>query len=262
MALPQTEYDPLFTAAEETYGLPYGLLKAIAKTESGFNPKAVSPAGAKGLMQFTDGTAKDYGVDQFDPASSIDGAGRYMRRLIDMFSGDVGFALSAYNGGPGTIKRWMETGKPRTKENVEYAPKVFKAMGLDYQEPLSPMVGRGNYSFYSQGKNAVPSIPEVPYTERPTRPSQLNLPTRNRPSLWNSPFLSLDPETASLLGLNNVQDSNLDEGFSVEPDERNALSLLDNAVEPTPDGHTLASILASGIDPHTFYNPDIPRLVR
>lgn len=254
MALPRTQYDDLFRQAEEQYGLPYNLLKAIAKTESNFNPNAVSSAGAKGLMQFTDGTAKDYKVNQFDPASSIDGAGRYMRRLIDMFGGDVGLALSAYNGGPGTVKKWLETGKARTKENQEYAPKVFKNMGLQYDDPLSPVVGKGNYSFYSQGKNTVPVIPDAPYQEGYRPPRQLSVPQSSlNPSLMPDLAFSLDPTLAETLGLTQPEPE-------PEPEQRHTLASdyslpltgFDTAVEPTPSGFSLANILAAGMPTHVF----------
>lgn len=111
------------------------VLKAIAMTESAGNPKAVSKAGAKGLMQFMDATAKEYGVeDPFDPVQSIRGAKRYMEYLIKRF-GDLRLALAAYNRGPTALDSLIKrTGKRDfedlkkflPKETAAYVPKVEK----------------------------------------------------------------------------------------------------------------------------------------
>ena len=101
-----------------------GLYTVIIDTESAFNPQAVSPAGAQGLGQFMPPTAAEFGVDVNDPVSSIDGAARYLRYLIDYFNGDMNLAIYAYNGGMGNIERYGGP-IPGNRENEEYLQKVL-----------------------------------------------------------------------------------------------------------------------------------------
>jgi hypothetical protein len=116
------DYDSLFAAAGEKYGVPPALLKAIAKTESNFNPRAKSPVGASGLMQFMPGTAKEYGIDPLDPVQAIDGAARYMKKHIDLYEGDFTRAVAAYNAGAGNVNKGRFP-----KETRDYVPKVQAA---------------------------------------------------------------------------------------------------------------------------------------
>ncbi len=78
--------------------------------ESGFNPNAVSPAGAIGIAQFMPATAKEWGVNPHDPLSSLDGATRLMAHLSQEFGGDYAKALAAYNAGPGTVNTAVSQG--------------------------------------------------------------------------------------------------------------------------------------------------------
>ncbi len=117
-------YADLFTAAGARHGVDPALLAGVAKVESGFDSSAVSPAGATGLMQFMPATAAGLGVDASDPASSIDGAARYLRQLTDRF-GSTDLALAAYNAGPGTVAR--SGGIPPYPETQSYVRKVTSA---------------------------------------------------------------------------------------------------------------------------------------
>ncbi|KRA31153.1 MULTISPECIES: transglycosylase SLT domain-containing protein [unclassified Nocardioides] len=118
-----TPYAGLINAAAARTGVPGELLAAVAKQESGFNPKAVSPAGAQGLMQLMPGTARGLGVENpFDPAQAIDGAARLLRSLIDRF-GQTDLALAAYNAGPGAVARY--DGIPPYRETQNYVRNVM-----------------------------------------------------------------------------------------------------------------------------------------
>jgi peptidoglycan DL-endopeptidase CwlO len=118
-------YAHLFNAAGARHGIDPRLLAAVAQVESGFNPNAVSRAGAQGLMQFMPGTATGLGIDPLDPAQAVDGAARYLRSQLETF-GSVELALAAYNAGPGAVSR--HGGIPPFAETQAYVPKVLAAM--------------------------------------------------------------------------------------------------------------------------------------
>lgn len=92
-------------ALEQQYGLPEGWLLTQLHTESAGNPNAVSPAGAKGLFQFMDGTAGDLGIDPLDPQQAAEGAARYNAQLFKKYDGDPARVAAAYNWGMGNVDR-------------------------------------------------------------------------------------------------------------------------------------------------------------
>lgn len=120
-------YADLFRTAGAAHGIQPSVLAAVAKTESAFDPNAVSPAGALGLMQFMPGTAAEMGVDPYDPASAIDGAARYLSQNLRRF-GSLELALAAYNAGPGAVQ--THGGIPPFAETQAYVPKVLAAAGI------------------------------------------------------------------------------------------------------------------------------------
>lgn len=116
-------YARLFAAAGAKYGVDPTLLAAVAKQESGYNPRAVSAVGAHGLMQLMPGTAAGLGVtDPFDPAQAVDGAARMLRDLTARF-GSTQLALAAYNAGPGAVLRYG--GIPPYPETQNYVRNVL-----------------------------------------------------------------------------------------------------------------------------------------
>ncbi|HBD1091598.1 transglycosylase SLT domain-containing protein [Escherichia coli] len=120
---------PLFNKLESLYQLPAGLLKSVAITESGGNQFAVSGAGAKGLFQFMDGTARDMGLrgnDVFDPEKSAQAAAKYLSQLLRQNGGDLSKALASYNWGIGNVKRYGMGLMPQETRN--YIPKVLSNM--------------------------------------------------------------------------------------------------------------------------------------
>lgn len=119
-------YATLFAQAAERTGVPARVLAAVASAESGFNPEAVSPAGARGLMQLMPGTARELGVDPMNPASAIDGAARLLAAHLRDF-GSLPLALAAYNAGPGAVRR--ADGIPPYPETQTYVRKILTALG-------------------------------------------------------------------------------------------------------------------------------------
>lgn len=102
------------------------LLHAVISAESAFNPKAVSHAGAMGLMQLMPGTAKRFGVQNpFDPVSNINGGARYLRWLLTKFKNDVSLALAGYNAGEGAVIKYGHK-IPPYKETQTYVGRVLK----------------------------------------------------------------------------------------------------------------------------------------
>jgi soluble lytic murein transglycosylase-like protein len=119
------KYDHLISRASEQYNVDPALVKAVIKAESNFNHKAVSPKGAKGLMQLMPATAGSLQVqDSFHPEENIDGGVRYLRQLLDLFKGDHSLALAAYNAGEGAVAKYRNT-IPPYRETHTYVRRVL-----------------------------------------------------------------------------------------------------------------------------------------
>ena len=106
-SMKKTKYDKYFKEAALKYDVSESLLKAIAKAESNFNAKAVSSAGAMGVMQLMPATAEGLGVDDpYDPRQNIMGGAKCIAAKLKEFDGDVKTALAAYNAGSGAVRRY------------------------------------------------------------------------------------------------------------------------------------------------------------
>ncbi|HEX6023659.1 MAG TPA: lytic transglycosylase domain-containing protein [Solirubrobacter sp.] len=126
-----TPFAAEITAAAQANGLDPALLAGLIKQESGFNPNAGSPAGARGLTQLMPGTAAGLGVTNvLDPAQSINGGAKYLKQQLDAFGGDVALALAAYNAGPGAVKRFG--GIPPYAETQNYV-RIVQANAASYR---------------------------------------------------------------------------------------------------------------------------------
>ncbi|QKE82670.1 NlpC/P60 family protein [Arthrobacter sp. NEB 688] len=117
----------LFASATARYDLPAGLLNAVAKAESGYDTRAVSGAGAQGLMQLMPATARGLGVDPFNPAQAVDGAARMLSRDLSRF-GRLDLAVAAYNAGAGAVQRYG--GIPPYAETQQYVRRVLGTLGV------------------------------------------------------------------------------------------------------------------------------------
>lgn len=141
-----------FGALEGKYGLPAGLLSSLSAAESGGDPYAVSPKGAKGPFQFMDGTARDLGLkgmDVYDPHKSADAAARFLRYLLDATGGDLEKTLASYNWGLGNVQKKGMDNLPSETRN--YVPKVMAGMrpgaGMAVDRAMPGQSG-ATYQFY------------------------------------------------------------------------------------------------------------------
>jgi hypothetical protein len=117
------EYDHHIAAASSTHGVSMQLVRAVIQVESDFDSLARSSKGAQGLMQLMPDTARQLGVSNaFDPRQNIFAGVRYLRILLDMFSGDVSLATAAYNAGASNVQRY--SGIPPFKETRNYVAKI------------------------------------------------------------------------------------------------------------------------------------------
>ena len=119
------QYAELINNAAQKYGIDTKLIESIIKAESDFNPKAISPAGACGLMQLMPQTARMVGVKNiFFPEENIEGGTKYLKDLLEKFNQNLPLALAAYNAGPETVKK--AGGIPSIIETQNYVARVLK----------------------------------------------------------------------------------------------------------------------------------------
>lgn len=140
--VPQTPYGELIYDAARRHKLNPRLIAAVVRAESGFDPQAVSPKGARGLMQLMPANAKYYGLegeDVFDPEKNIDAGTRYLEYLTRRFEGELSLVLAAYNAGYGMVQKYG--GIPPFRETHEYIRRVYAELGLLAGEASEPAAG-------------------------------------------------------------------------------------------------------------------------
>ena len=139
-ALPGPYSEPIRRAGKK-FGVDPTLIRAVIAAESNFNPGAVSPKGARGLMQLMPSTANRYGVkDIFDPVQNIFGGVRYLRYLLDLFEGNLVLALAAYNAGERIVQD--AGGVPRFRETRDYVDRVMSGYGRPGRASLTSSPGK------------------------------------------------------------------------------------------------------------------------
>ena len=141
-----TRYDEHIREAAALYHIPEALVRAVIQVESDYDPRAISPVGAAGLMQLMPKTASGLGVtDSYDPRQNIFGGTRYLRILANKLRGDIVLTLAGYHAGPGAVKKYG--GIPPYQTTQSYVRLVLKRYRRYRQ---SPAQGRATRSRLDQ----------------------------------------------------------------------------------------------------------------
>lgn len=138
---PATGYEAVARAAAQKYGIDPDIFARQIGQESGFNPNAVSPAGARGIAQFMPETARGLGINPDDPGQALDGAAWYMAQLVQNNGGDVAKALAAYNAGQGNVDKYG--GVPPFAETQRYVANIVGGAGQAVQNAGQALANTG-----------------------------------------------------------------------------------------------------------------------
>lgn len=146
-----TDYRSAAADAANRYGVPAEIFLRQINAESGWQPNALSSAGAIGLGQLMPATAAELGVDPNDPIQNLDGAARYMAQQYDRF-GDWRLAAAAYNAGAGNVEKYG--GVPPFKETENYVSKIFGGEGVSGGNALAAYQSPEAGGFTGQGQSS------------------------------------------------------------------------------------------------------------
>lgn len=177
---PDRLYDMFFDAATKLYDLPENLLRMVAKFESNFNPKAISPEGAVGLMQIVPELHPD--VDPTDPYASIDYAADLLRDHYNQF-GSWELALAAYNAGPGNVQKYG--GIPPFEETQDYVRNILGSLG---NVPDRPMEEDIFSRMWNEGESGGSDVRTSPYHHRMPEEGGATY-IRRTPDLGDLPYI-------------------------------------------------------------------------
>jgi soluble lytic murein transglycosylase-like protein len=138
----EAKSDPGISATVEQvaaeHELPAELIRSVIQAESNYNPFAISPKGALGMMQLIPETARRFGVsDAFDPVENIQGGAKYLKYLLDLYHGDYRLALAAYNAGEGAVAK--HGGVPPYTETRKYVENVQKQLASAPKNPTAKL---------------------------------------------------------------------------------------------------------------------------
>ncbi len=137
----KTPFQKLIRDAAARYNLDPTLIHSVISIESNFDPKAVSPKNARGLMQLMPRTAELMGVkDSFDPAQNIDGGSHYLSDLLKKYGNDITLALAAYNAGPDSVDKYGRRVPPYL-ETMKYVQRIAKTYAKLKADALNPATG-------------------------------------------------------------------------------------------------------------------------
>jgi len=154
------EIDNFIVESGTRHGVDPVLIYAIMHQESTFKARAISPKGARGLMQLMPGTAARYGVSNiFDPRQNIDGGARYMKFLLNLFDGDVNLALAGYNAGEGAVMKYGYQ-VPPYNETQEYVRRISRRYAL----MRDPLAARNAFSVNGEQLASVRTKESAPLT--------------------------------------------------------------------------------------------------
>ena len=179
-------YDSIIRSAAQAHGVSEGLIKAVMHTESGFNPSAVSPVGAQGLMQLMPATARRFNVSNaYDPSQNIFAGAKYLAWLMKRFNGNVHLALAGYNAGEGNVDKYG--GIPPFRETQDYVRRVMSrynnlyagsgSLAQSTQQTAQVIAASSGYSSNNSSQptaqrsaqREIIALSDGSFTDRPTR---------------------------------------------------------------------------------------------
>lgn len=255
---PESEIQQMIVRIAKEEGVDPAIALAMARQESGFNPKAMSPAGAIGVMQLMPATAKELGVNPYNAEENIRGGLRYFRQQFDRFGGSVNKALAAYNAGAGNVQKYG--GIPPFAETQNYVNNIA-SMIPQYRNELGNVnmsAGRnqGNNSGYNgTSTNIAPQSGTVPANPQivintPTVQDAMNI----RGQFINSPENMLK-EAQLQQSLNDISQQNATYGSQM-------MNILNNAYNNMMQANEQNPLYQGGLVPSQGYNVDIEQLKR